>query len=740
MKIFEKNKAIGKNRELHQESSLPPRLAKISNFSTLSRPSSTSKVQNASTNPASAPPEKSLESFSKLSELLAETQADIFELIENKSQGPLDTKTKLWEIFTYLNNKIWVLVFKPVSSPSTTSTSLDLQSQELKSKLTEANLMIQDLSFKLQGCKPNELKEINESLNKELKKIKLENKKMIEEFSNYAQETIFKDNKVSELLSANQELRNEVNVIRNESNREIERLKLQLEQVAREKDLLDDWKEKTDGDLILVHKCTKDKIETEQENEELIGKLEIFERNYRILKESYEEVEKKYWEKCKVVDDLNENKRKSIDLLRNKSKKNNSLTKPQTRNVSPLPVVKVKKGYKGKCSIAKQAFIDIKALNSSKTIEHENETKNLMMQDRIDKVLVEKSKIELVLQKELKAKVELVNTVNELQLEILKIRNQREAKEQEKLDVEKVLTETRDKVKELVLDMKDLNDKNVFLIKENNDLGKEVLGLNKKLSALETIHENCIQEKENWSILQEDYHTKIEDLQYKIRSAVDKDHSSIQNELKYAKVLIMKNQAEIQKLTKEKEILNHELLNRKPLNRVDDDDEEKIKDLENHILNLRSLLEVKEKIIREYGPNKQKNNEDLLYKPSFSDKSFSNVSVLSEHQRNNENLTKLEKENLNNQVSKLEAKLNECETKIADMRKEINAKEDEILDLSANLSLEKSTMVFVQEEISRFKSENLKLKSQINSLNTELSEYKKKSEKFQDFPESLQEI
>ena len=74
------------------------------------------------------------------------------------------------------------------------------------------------------------------------------------------------------------------------------------------------------------------------------------------------------------------------------------------------------------------------------------------------------------------------------------------------------------------------------------------------------------------------------------------------------------------------------------------------------------------------------------------------------------------------------------------MRKEINAKEDEILDLSANLSLEKSTMVFVQEEISRFKSENLKLKSQINSLNTELSEYKKKSEKFQDFPESLQEI
>ena len=740
MKIFEKNKGIGKNRELHQESSLPPRLAKISNFSILSRPTSASQAQNPLPCPTSHPPEKSVESFSKLSELLAETQADIFELIEGKSPSQGDTKTKLWEIFTYLNNKIWVSVFKPISSPGTASSSLDLQSQELKSKLTEANLKIQDLKFKLEGCKPNELKEVNEGLTKELKRIKLENKKLIEEFSNYAQDTIFKDNKVSELLSDNQELRNEVNVIRNESNREIERLKLQLEQVVREKDLLDDWKDKTDEDLVLVHRCTKDRIEAEQENVELVGRLEVFERNYKVLKESYADIEQKYWEKCKIIDGLNENKRKSVELIKNKSKKNSSLSRPQTRNVSPLPVAKVKKTVQGKFSITKQAFIEIKPLSKIKTIDHAIEAKTLMMQDRIDKVLVDKSKIELVLQKELKAKVELVNTVNELQLEIVKTRNEKEAKEQQKLDVEKVLAEAREKVKELVLDLKDLNDRNVFLIKENNDLGKEVLSVNKKLTALEKVHENCTQEKENWSILQDDYHIKIEDLQHKIRSAVDKDHSSVQNELKYAKVLIIKNQAEIQKLTKEKETLSHELLNRRPMSRVDDDDEEKIKDLENHILNLRSLLEVKEKIIREYGPNKQKNNEDLLYKPSFSDKSFNNASVLSENQRNNETFTKIEKENLNNQVNKLEAKLNECETKIADMRREINAKEDEILDLSANLSLEKSTMVFVQEEISRFKSENLKLKSQINQLNTELSEYKHKLESLQDVSASQQEI
>ena len=49
--------------------------------------------------------DKNIENFSKLSEMLAEAQSDILVIFE-KGLEKTGGKTKLWEIFTYLNNKI----------------------------------------------------------------------------------------------------------------------------------------------------------------------------------------------------------------------------------------------------------------------------------------------------------------------------------------------------------------------------------------------------------------------------------------------------------------------------------------------------------------------------------------------------------------------------------------------------------------------------------------------------------
>jgi predicted nucleic acid-binding Zn-ribbon protein len=715
--------------------------------------------------------EKSIEGFSKFSEILAETQTDIFELFENKQKT--DAKSKLWEIFTNLNNKIWLLVFKPGISEVSPQDSFEFK--DLKSRINEANMLIQDLKYKLQTFQSIDPKK-QQILETELKKSRKENKKMIEELSKMSKDYIFKENKISELNKLSMDLRNELNMVKNESGKEIALIKLKLEEVLKEKELLDDWKNQTDEDLMIVTRFTQEKLFSEKENEELIEKNSILEKNFKIIQENYQEVQEKFWEKCKAFDVLSGQfkelqMKESKEKIKEKHKKSASFGKGSNRATTPCPQPQVlKKNTKiPRFRLCHEKSVEVFPVFHLKDLLLQSETKAVLLQNQIDNISIEKSKLESLLVREEQAKSELLGTLNNLQLEILNLKSEISQKNLKNEEIEKICSEGKEKVKDLIFQIKETNDKNIFLIKENNALANELESTSKKFLNLEKNHEKCADSYENWKKLQQDYITKIEDLQNKNRIIVDKDSLSLQNELKYAKNLIIKKEAEIAKLSKEKDTQNQEFYenelkyakaliikkdaeiakicrereNQEFLHfksrsnqNSEEESEEKIKNLENHILNLKSLIEVKEKIIREYGINRPKLTENSCNLSQIS-KITSEKSIyenISDQKANSLVISlKTEKENLSNYVGQLECRLNDCEGKIAELRKEISSKEDEILVLTTNLSLEKSTVYFIQGESSKFKSKNNKLKLEIKELNKEIVKLRNKLESLNTF-------
>ena len=508
--------------------------------------------------------EKKIEGFSKLSEILAGAQGAIFELVESGRAG-LEAKTGLWEIFSCLNNKIWKEVYKPGSGSGDKN-----ELENVRNQLVEANLKVQDLKFRLQDFESVERKQDFFCVQAEVKKYKDENKKLLEELSEVTKEYLNREGKINELAKANNSLRQEISdfKIRDSQRERVEVVK--GEDVKLEKENFEYW----------------------------TGQVKYYKESLESLQEGTLEIQEKFMSKCRAFENLMKQNKELQDLLKKKNPKTKSVCRSNSRSSSYLPhggIIKTK---------PKSRNLEIIQGENVKIIsECSLKTEIFILKNSVESLKIDKNQLERLITREKVEKQEVLDHCNKFQENCEDLKHRLSVKDQETNELLRIRSENNEELEKINGFLNEKTERVDQLLKENKESVKSLESIKKKCSSLQKALEACEKEKENWMSIQQDYLNQLEVLKTHSRQIVDKDSISIQNELKCAKSLIIRNQAEINRLTKEKEMFLQELnhVRHEKFGNLNGESEEKIKDLENHIMNLKSLLEVKEKIIREYG-------------------------------------------------------------------------------------------------------------------------------------------
>lgn len=524
--------------------------------------------------------EKSIENFSKLSEMLAEAQSDILGVLE-KGFEKAGGKTKLWEIFTYLNNKIWAGFFK---NPQITQEEVNVTIEALKKEIKELEQEKEKTREKLNEYEnfnfPSKMSEY-EAL---LLNLSVKNRKQVEELNQLTKEYLQKDEKIKEILENSTKSKKEHAETLHSKSKELTFLHEKLSETQKERDSLLHWKSNFSNDQL--EKSLHQKNVLEKENKNLKEQLLSSRQNFENLEKNTLELQEKFFKQCQAYDHLGSQYR---DVLGNSNKKKRSKSKSIgsskgliRQNFSPITERSAKKN---------KNLLRIEVLKTNVEVLPNFFNKNLieLKEAKISQLGMRLEELE----RENKA-IEAENNLKQSEFEkkskllLKEIGNYCE----EKNALEGTLGELREKYRNNAKDLEISNGKVQNLSSSKAKIEQELETSKKKIISMQKYLDSVSQEKENFIILQKNYQSQIEDLQSK---STNKDTASLQKELKYAKSLVIRNQAEVNKLHKERESLNKELFEVKCA--LEGKEDEK-KNEENMTIEIREKFEEKEKQVR----------------------------------------------------------------------------------------------------------------------------------------------
>lgn len=302
--------------------------------------------------------DKNIENFAKLSEMLADAQGDIltiFEMNSDKSVG----KNKLWEIFTYLNNRIWTAFFK--NSNADVRESEDMTN--MKKKLSNATFEMESLKFQLAEYAKNNLPAEFEKYEEEIGSLKSKVKEYIQELNELSQQNTSHECKIHSLLEENSKLKYENSDLINTKTKELSIMNIKLSEITRDRELLLDIKNKSQTLTDQMEKQVSQKLLLERENKHLREQLITTKSNFEKIEDDYISLQNKYLKQTQQYEVLTVLNKDLQDELRVRPKSRTSgSSKSMIRSSIASPQVEKslkKKKFSSKVQLSIEKFSNI---------------------------------------------------------------------------------------------------------------------------------------------------------------------------------------------------------------------------------------------------------------------------------------------------------------------------------------------------------------------------------------------